>query len=528
MAMSRLPPAIAVLAAIGVAVIGVRFGTYAAGGSDSSCYALMAEAFSSGTLQPASALVAEVPWPDAQRSFAPGGFVPSPTNPSAFSPICAPGFSLLLATFAVIGGRDAIFLATPLAGALLVWLTYLAGRAAGGPLAGASAAVLIAASPAVLFQVVQPMNDVMTAALWMATYLSLLGRRWALAGVCCGLAMLVRPNLLPMAFVAGLFVAVRRPDLGAGARFALAALPFALLVLYLNNALYGGPLRSGYGDPGTLFRLSHAPINAGRYLAWLTETHTPFPLVAFAAPLAVAREQRAAIFLALGLIAGNVTIYVFYTPFDDWSYLRFLLPAIALMVVLASATMVRLIGRGQGPAEAGHDELIEGTARSVRTLAIAMLAIVVGLFCVRAANDRFAFTLQFLEQRYRSAGVVIRDRLPANAVVLSVWDSGAVRFHGRKDAVVWDSLDPAWLDRSVRWLDEQGRAPYILTESWEEEKFRGRFEKGSELGRLDWPAKYEIDRVVRLYDPRDRPRFEKGESVVTEYVWPLRDRRTQK
>ena len=33
-------------------------GTYAAGGSDSSCYALMADAFASGRLQPSSALAA--------------------------------------------------------------------------------------------------------------------------------------------------------------------------------------------------------------------------------------------------------------------------------------------------------------------------------------------------------------------------------------------------------------------------------------------------------------------------------------
>ena len=89
---------------------------------------------------------------------------------------------------------DAIFLLTPIAGALLVWLTFVAGRTMAGPLAGAMAAVLIAASPPMLYQVVQPMNDVTTAALWMATFAALLKRRWALAGVCCGLALLVRPN----------------------------------------------------------------------------------------------------------------------------------------------------------------------------------------------------------------------------------------------------------------------------------------------------------------------------------------------
>src|SRR5436190_21462812 len=68
---------VAIAAAVSLAVIGVRYGTYAAGGSDSSCYALMAEAFASGRLQPSSALISEVPWPDAQKTFTPGGFSPS-------------------------------------------------------------------------------------------------------------------------------------------------------------------------------------------------------------------------------------------------------------------------------------------------------------------------------------------------------------------------------------------------------------------------------------------------------------------
>ena len=141
---------------------------------------------------------------------------------------------------------------------------------------------------------------------------------------------------------------------------------------------------------------------------------------------------------------------------------------------------------------------------------------------MRTADDRLAFDLKYLEQRYRSAGIVVRDRLPANAVVLSVWDSGAVRFHGRKEALAWAGLDPAWLDRSLSWLDAQGRTPYILVESWEEPAFRSRFAAHSEIGKLDWPPKYEIDRVVRIFDPRDRAKYDRGENVSTEYLWPSR------
>ena len=53
------------------------------------------------------------------------GFIPSPVRADAASPICAPGFSLLLAPFRWIGGPDGIFVATPLAGALLVWFTFV-------------------------------------------------------------------------------------------------------------------------------------------------------------------------------------------------------------------------------------------------------------------------------------------------------------------------------------------------------------------------------------------------------------------
>jgi hypothetical protein len=306
---------IAIAAAAGLAMVGVVRGTYAAGGSDSSCYALMADSFASGQLQPTSELATRVPWPDASKTFAPGGFLPSQTSAAASVPICAPGFALLLAPFVVAGGRDALFLATPLAGALLVWAVFIAARGLGGPMAGAMAAVLTAVSPPVLYQVVQPMNDITTAALWAGAYAALLSRRWALAGACCGLALLVRPNLLPLGAVAALFVMAEDRQEGFSgriARFCFAALPFAAVVLWLNSALYESPVRTGYGEPSALFSLSHVALNA-RYLSWLVETHTLFPLLALAAPFVVEGERRRDAVLALALVVATFAIYVAYT-----------------------------------------------------------------------------------------------------------------------------------------------------------------------------------------------------------------------
>ena len=509
--MHRLPALLGIAAAVAVASAGFVYGTYAAGGSDSSCYALMADAFARGALQPSSDLASQVPWPGAAKTFTAGGFVASETRPGALAPVCAPGFSLLLAPLVFVGGPDGVFLLTPLAGALLVWLTFVAARRIGGPLAGAMAAILVAASPPLLYQVVQPMNDVTTAALWMAAFAALIFRRFGVAGVCCGLALLVRPNLLPLAVVATLFVLADRRRIAGVAVFLAAVLPFGLLVLWLNAGLYGSPFRTGYGELGNLFGLSAAGINAPRYFSWLIETHTPFPLLAFAAPAVLPREHRAEAWLAIGLVLTASGIYFMYTPFEEWSYLRFLLPAIGLMLVLASAVFVKAV------------EIALRARRERVIVPAAMVTVAVAAFCVRAADNGQAFSLKHLEQRYRSAGLVVRDLLPADAVVLSEWDSGAVRFHGRKEALTWQGLDAAWLDRGLDWLGRHGRTPYILVESWEESAFRSRFGSHSEAGKLDWPPRYEIDRTVRIYDPEDRSRYDRGEHINTEYLWPVRD-----
>ena len=71
---SKVAALIAVAVAIALATFSVVRGTWAVGGSDSSCYALMAKAFAGGELQPHSAL-ADAPWPDVPR-----------TTPNAASP----------------------------------------------------------------------------------------------------------------------------------------------------------------------------------------------------------------------------------------------------------------------------------------------------------------------------------------------------------------------------------------------------------------------------------------------------------
>src|SRR5262249_21207115 len=130
---------VAVIAAIGLAAFGVTRGTWAVGGSDSSCYGLMAKAFASGRLQPSSALVTLAPWPDAPVTFALGGLLPSPVRPEAAAPICAPGMAVLMAPLARAFGQDAIFWLTQIAAAILVLAAFVIATQLAGGAAGATA-----------------------------------------------------------------------------------------------------------------------------------------------------------------------------------------------------------------------------------------------------------------------------------------------------------------------------------------------------------------------------------------------------
>ena len=147
---------------------------------------------------------------------------------------------------------------------------------------------------------------------------------------------------------------------------------------------------------------------------------------------------------------------------------------------------------------------------------IPIAAVVLAILGTRVAGDRDAFALQRMEGRYRDAAAMVAERLPANAVLVTVWQSGSVRFHAGREAVMWDSLDPAWLDRAVDWLTARGLKPYFLFERREEPEFRARFRGHSTFGALDWPPRFDLNRQVRIYDPADRAGYLAGTQYPTE------------
>ena len=502
---------IAIVIALGLAAFGVARGTWAVGGSDSSCYALMAQAFAAGGLQPFSAIGAEAPWPNASTTTAPGGFLPSPLRLGAASPICAPGFSLLMAPLAALFGLDAIFWLTPMAGAVLVFASFvIASRLAGGA-AGVTAAFLVASSPIVLFQMVQPMNDVTAATLWTSVLALLVtddapDQLWRsrVAGFIAGLAILVRPNLAPLLVVAIALVLVRDETRGwrnesAGA-LVIGSIFGIALMLSLNRGLYGSVFGSGYGDAAALFSLSHAGENVRNFSRALFATQNVVPAIGLLAPFVLPSAHRRTAIALVAAAAITTGIYLLYTPFPEWWYLRFLMPALVILLVLASAVAVDLASRAR--------------MRGV----IPIAAIVLAIMGTRAAGAHDVFELQRLEGRYRATAEAVRERLPDNAVLVTVWQSGSMRFHAGREIVMWDSLDPDWLDRAVDWIEQRGLKPYLLLERREEGEFRERFRGRAAIGALDWPPRLVVNRQVRIFDPSDRARYLAGETYSTDNI----------
>jgi hypothetical protein len=384
----------------------------------------------------------------------------------------------------------------------LVWLSFVLARRLAGGMAGAAAAVIVASSPIVLYQAVQPMNDITCAALWMTALVAATSEsasRASWAGLLTGVAILVRPNL---AALAPITLIASGTSLRSMASFCAAAIPGVAVLLGLNTRLYGSPFSSGYGDPTQLFSLSFAGQNLARYGQSLWETENVLPALGLMAPFVLPMPVRRVALSALALTLGCVATYLFYWPFPEWSYLRFLLPGLVPLLVLASAAAVRV-------------------ALNVRMGGVVAIAtVIVALTGFRTARERHAFELQKLEGRFRDMGAVVTSRLPETAVVITVWESGSVRFHARREIVMWDSLDPEWLDRAVRWLEERGRPAYILVERREESEFRSRFRDHSAFGALDWPPRFDLNRQVRIFAAADRARHLGGETYSTENVRP--------
>jgi hypothetical protein len=178
-----------------------------------------------------------------------------------------------------------------------------------------------------------------------------------------------------------------------------------------------------------------------------------------------------------------VLLYIAYPPFDSSSNLRFLLPAVSPLLVLASVSMLAL---------AGH--LLE----THRAACIAVL-LIVGGYGVDYARDRSSFNTGHL-RRYAEIGDYITERLPKRAVLLAMLHSGSATYYTGRPTLRWDLLAPSRLDGLVSELTQRGYVPYLLLDHDERGDFQSRYRDHSRLAALDWPPLVTLKPVeVQIY-----------------------------
>jgi hypothetical protein len=314
----------------------------------------------------------------------------------------------------------------------------------------------------------------------------------------------MRPNIALI--VLPLVILVR--DWRGWLRFGLAAAPGLAVMAALNAARYGSPLASGYGSTDVLFSLAHVGPNLARYPRWLLETETPLVAAALLAPWWAWRRRGAAPLVAvlLAAIALTAATYLAYTVFDDWWYIRFLLPALAPLLVLSVAVCRAAVSRLAVPAVARGGLLLVACAA-------------VASWHVHVARTHHVFELQALESRFALTGAYAARALPASAVVIAVQQSGSVRFHGGRATIAWDAIPRGGLEATIAALAAAGRRAFIVLEDVEEPGFRARF-AGEASGPLDWPPLAEVHAPVRVrvYDPEDRAAYRGGARIETEHI----------
>jgi hypothetical protein len=492
-----------VLLAAGVALlIGWRDGSFVAAAADSYSYVSQAELWVHGVPRVEQPLAVAFPWPHAQLTLSPLGYRPS-IDGQAIVPVNPTGYPLLMAAMLRLFGQGAQYVVVPATAALTIVIVFLLGRRVAGPWAGLMAATLLSVSPAFLFHACVPMSDMPATMAWAAALLLILRATVGAAfgsGFFVGAAILIRPQLAPLAALVVLLAIIdpfgdrHRPRraIAIVAAFMCGTIPAIALLAVLNSYWYGSPLASGYASLSSLFSLSYVPENIRHYAGWLSETQT---VAIFLAPLALftttdprARACRVGL---LCFVAGVAACYMLFAPVDNWTYLRYLLPAYPALLVLFAALVVELLARLTKP---------------VGVIAAIALVGTIALSCVQESRVKGVFVNWLSTQRFVDVSHYAKTNLPANAIYLTRLYSGSLRYYGDRPTIRWDVMDPDWLERAIVHLRDRGFLPLIVIEDGDDEHdYQARF-RGTAFGALDWPpiAEYHSVQTVRIFDPSGR------------------------
>jgi hypothetical protein len=413
------------------------------------------------------------------------------------SPTYPIGLPLHMAAGALIAGWDyGPFLVSPAAAVVSLVLIYLVGLELGLPRGFSIAgAVMLAASPTLIFMALAPMSDV-TATCWslVAIWASLRsssrdgeGDGWgALAGAAFGMAFLVRPSnillLIPILFSLRL-----KPR--TILFFLLGGLPLAAVFFAFNVTAYGHPLQTGYGATAHFDLMTTTGFTArfNHYVYWLAMTMSPLLLLGWLGVAADGRVYWRVRALLVAWFGAFLLFYSCYDIYDDWWYTRFLLPAFPAMILGALLTVRDVAGLFKRPISERNRARLSWVVLAI------LLAAVFG--SARHYIKRFDIFSVGAGESVHSASCRWADKIiPSQALVVSMEQSGALKFYTRRPTLRWDLVTPDQWQLLKNRAAERGYEWYALLQPHEVEDAQKRLTgKWVQIGKLRHMSLWRIE-----------------------------------
>lgn len=472
--LARLPTVI-LLAVLGAqAITYIYYGVRVCGGLDSFGYVGASQLLATGRLIEPQPLASLLPYPEAPRVAAPLGFVVAADGTSR-----APRFPLGLPILMAIAG--AITPAGPFVVPLIMALAtlgvaYAIASSNTTPASGLMAAGLLSASPTFVNGAIQPMSDV-TATCWLlgALYLTFWRHRWPVAAGCCmGMAIWTRPALAG----AGLALVVmellaplvnrQKVHLAFAAPLALVVGAFIAGLAALNHTLYGTWGDSGYGATSDLFALGRVGVNVWTYGRWLTYAHGYWLWAGLAIAIAIGRRQLA-MWQSLGVAAAAAVPYLLYFTWDDWEAGRFVLPTLAVLLVITARGLMAWTGSSRWILP--------------RNLVAVLLVLVFANASQQFLHRHGVYGYWRSEAKYPRLGGWVASHTSTAAVVIAGLHSGSLRYYANRETLRWDEMPSNGLVATVEALSRADYDIFVaLDVPSEGDRFRERFR--SDLDRL--------------------------------------------
>jgi hypothetical protein len=159
--------------------------------------------------------------------------------------------------------------------------------------------------------------------------------------------------------------------------------------------------------------------------------------------------------------------------FDNWRFLRFLLPTWPLIMLGTGALIHALYRTGR---------------LALRVVAVGTLIVALDAH-LGFVSDRDILVLARSEARYPVVARAVRGITENDSVILTMQHSGTVRYYAGRLTLRYDLLESDWLDRAVAWLHERGVEAYLLLDDWERVPFEEHFAGQRALENLDARAR---------------------------------------